>query len=82
MIVTAYIGHQQPTTPPTMHAYSLYKCSTTHKLMYFYYACLNYPVVSTLIKAIKLGTSEGGRVLLQSAYKDTLMSWWSSNRGT
>ncbi len=42
-------------TPPTAHAYSLYKCSTTHKLTHFYYACLNYPVVSTLIKAIKVG---------------------------
>jgi hypothetical protein len=43
------------TTPPTMHTYSLYECSTMHKLMHFYYACLNYPVVSTLIKAIKAG---------------------------
>ena len=29
------------TTPPTAHAHSLYKCSTTHKLTHFYYACLN-----------------------------------------
>ncbi len=43
------------TTPPTMHAYSLYECSTTHKLMHFYYGWLNYPVVSTLIKAINAG---------------------------
>jgi hypothetical protein len=43
------------TTPPTVHAYSLYECSTTHKLMHFYYGCLNYPVVSTLIKAINAG---------------------------
>ena len=43
------------TTPPTAHAYSLYECSIMHKLMYFYYTCLNYPVVSTLIKAIKAG---------------------------
>jgi hypothetical protein len=46
-------------TPPTAHAYSLYKCSTTHKLMHFYYACLNYPVVSTLIKAINAGYLRG-----------------------
>ena len=39
------------TTPPTKHAYSLYKCSTMHKLMHFYYPCLNYHIVSTLIKA-------------------------------
>ncbi len=43
------------TTLPIVHAYSLYECSTMHKLMHFYYTCLNYPVVSTLIKAIKAG---------------------------
>jgi hypothetical protein len=43
------------TTPPTAHAYSLKKCSTTHKFMHFFKACLNYPVLSTLIKAIKAG---------------------------
>jgi hypothetical protein len=43
------------TTPPTTHAYSLYECSTMHKLTHFYYACLNYPVISTLIKAINAG---------------------------
>jgi hypothetical protein len=47
------------TTPPTAHAYSLYKCSITHKLMHFYYACLNYPVLSTLIKDIKAGYLRG-----------------------
>jgi hypothetical protein len=41
------------TTPPTMHAYSLYQCSNTNKLTHFYYTCLNYPIVSTLIEAIK-----------------------------
>ncbi len=43
------------TTPPTAHAYSLYKCSTMHKLTHLYYTCLNYPVISTLIKAVKAG---------------------------
>ncbi len=43
------------TMPPTTHAYSLYVCSTTHKLTHFYFTCLNYPAVSTLIKAIKAG---------------------------
>ncbi len=43
------------TTPPTVYVYSLYKCSTMHKLTHFYYACLNYPVVSTLIKVFKAG---------------------------
>jgi hypothetical protein len=45
--------------PPTTHAYSLYECSVTHKLTHFYYACLNYPIVSTLIKAIKMGYLQG-----------------------
>ncbi len=43
------------TTPPTAHAYSLYECSTMHKPTHFYYACLNYPVLSMLIKAINVG---------------------------
>ncbi len=43
------------TTPSTVHAYILYECSTMHKLTHFYYTCLNYPVVSTLIKAINAG---------------------------
>jgi hypothetical protein len=47
------------TTPPTAHAYSLYKCSTAHKLTHFYYAFLNYPIVSTLIKAIETGYLRG-----------------------
>jgi hypothetical protein len=47
------------TTPPTAHAYSLYKCSTMHKLTHFYYTFLNYPVVSTLIKAINAGYLRG-----------------------
>jgi hypothetical protein len=47
------------TTPPTAPAYSLYECSITHKLTHFYYACLNYPIVSTLIKAIKAGYLQG-----------------------
>ncbi len=40
------------TMPPTAYTNSLYVCSNTHKLTHFYYACLNYPVVSALIKAI------------------------------
>jgi hypothetical protein len=47
------------TTPPTAHAYSLYKYFTMHKLTHFYYVWLNYPIVSTLIKAIKAGYLRG-----------------------
>jgi hypothetical protein len=47
------------TTPPTAWANSLYECSTTHKLTHFYYACLNFPVVSTLILALIAGYLKG-----------------------
>jgi hypothetical protein len=47
------------TTLPTAHAYSLYEWSTMHKLTHFYYTCLNYPVVSTFIKAINAGYLRG-----------------------
>ncbi len=42
-------------TPPTAWANGLYECSTTHKLTHFYYACLNFPVVLTLILALNTG---------------------------
>jgi hypothetical protein len=45
--------------PSTAVANSLYECSTTHKLIHFYYACLNFPVKSTLILAIKAGYLKG-----------------------
>ena len=38
---------------------SLYECSNTHKLTHFYYACLNFPVKSTLVLAIKAGYLKG-----------------------
>jgi hypothetical protein len=47
------------TIPPATYAYSLYECSTTYKLTHFYYACLDYLIVSTLIKAIKAGYLQG-----------------------
>jgi hypothetical protein len=47
------------TAPTTAHAYSLYEYSTMHKLTHFYYVCLNYPIVSTLIKTIKVGYLRG-----------------------
>ena len=41
------------------HANSLYECSNTHQLMHYYYACLNYPVPSTLLHAIDRGYFRG-----------------------
>jgi hypothetical protein len=70
------------TTPPTVHAYNLYECSTMHKLMHFYYACLNYPFVSTLIKAINAGYLQGWPGLTLTVYINTLTSQWNPNRGT
>jgi hypothetical protein len=59
----AFLPQEKPTieltTPPTAHAYSLYEYSTMHKFTYFYYACLIYPIVSTLIKAINVGYLRG-----------------------
>jgi hypothetical protein len=46
-------------TPPTSLANSLYECLTTHKLPHFYYACLNFVVVSTLILALNAGYLKG-----------------------
>jgi hypothetical protein len=46
-------------TPPTAWANSLYEFSTTHKLTHFFYACLNFPVVSTLILTLNAGYLKG-----------------------
>jgi hypothetical protein len=45
--------------PPTAWANSLYECSTTHKLTHVYYACFNFPIVSTLILALNAGYLKG-----------------------
>ncbi len=45
--------------PATAIANSLYECSNTHKLIHFYYACLNFPVKSTLLLTIKAGYLKG-----------------------
>jgi hypothetical protein len=57
-------GDPEPPTialvmPPTAWAKSLYECSTTQKLTHIYYACLNFPVVSTLILALNAGYLKG-----------------------
>jgi hypothetical protein len=46
-------------TSPTAWANSLYECSTNHKLTHFYYVCLNFPVVTTLILALNAGYLKG-----------------------
>jgi hypothetical protein len=38
--------------PTTTQANSLYKCSNTNQLINLYYACFNYPTISSLTKAI------------------------------
>jgi hypothetical protein len=50
--------------PPTAtvveaQANSLYECSNTHQLIHYYYACLNYPVPSSLLQAIDRGYFRG-----------------------
>ena len=48
---TPYKGSEQ--------ANSLFECSNTHQLMNYYYACLNYPVPSSLVQAIDRGYLKG-----------------------
>ena len=40
---------------------SLYKCSNTYQLIYYYCACLNYPVPSSLLQATDCGYFRGWR---------------------
>jgi hypothetical protein len=42
-----------------VEANSLYECDNTYQLINFYHATLNYPVVSTLVKAINKGYLKG-----------------------
>jgi hypothetical protein len=45
--------------PTTAHANSLYECSNTNQLLNVYFACFNYPTVSSLTKAIDCGYMKG-----------------------
>ncbi len=45
--------------PTTTHTNSLYECSNTNQLINFYYACFNYPTVSSHAKAIDCGYTKG-----------------------
>jgi hypothetical protein len=42
-----------------VEANSLYECDNTYQLINFYHVTLNYPVVSTLVKAIDNGYLKG-----------------------
>ncbi len=55
------IAMAAPTTDrvPEAQANSLYECSNTHQLIHYYYACLNYPVPSSLLQAIDRGYFRG-----------------------
>ena len=52
-----------PTTGEEAQANSLYECSNTYQLIHYYYACLNYPVPSSLLQAIDRGYFRGWRGL-------------------
>jgi hypothetical protein len=45
--------------PPTAWANSLYECSTTYCLTHFYYACLNFTIMPTLILTLNAGYLKG-----------------------
>ena len=57
------IAMSAPTTAKVTEAQanSLYECSNTHQLIYYYYACLNYPVPLSLLQAIDSGYFRGWR---------------------
>ena len=57
------IAMATPTTVDEAQANSLYECSNTHQLIHYYYACLNYPVPSSLLQAIDRGYFRGWRGL-------------------
>ncbi len=55
---TGHPANNMPIMPSKSNATlanSLYKCSNTGQLTNYYYACLNYPIKSTLTKAIGRG---------------------------
>ncbi len=55
---TRHLDKSMPIVPSESNitlANSLYECSNTDQLTNYYYACLNYPVKSTLTKAINRG---------------------------
>jgi hypothetical protein len=59
---TGHIANSMPILPSESNvtlANSLYECSNTGQLTNYYYACLNYPVKSTLAKAIDRGYLKG-----------------------
>ncbi len=59
---TGHLANSIPISPSksnTTLANSLYKCFNTGQLMNYYYACLNYPIKSTLTKGIKIGYLKG-----------------------
>jgi hypothetical protein len=49
----------KPTESNTTVANSLYECSNMGQLTNYYYACLNYPIKYTLIKAFNRGYLKG-----------------------
>ena len=57
------IAMATPTTSEKAQANSLYECSNTYQLIHYYYACLNYPVPSSLLQAIDRGYFRGWRGL-------------------
>ena len=60
-------------TPTTTHANSLYECSNTNQLIKSYYACFNYPNVSSLTKAINPGYMKGWQGLTSQQVKHPIV---------
>jgi hypothetical protein len=63
---TGHLANSMPIIPSesnTTLANSLYECSNMGQLTNYHYACLNYPIKSTLTKAINRGYLKGWRRL-------------------
>ncbi len=62
-----------------VEANGLYECNNTYQLMNYYHATLNYPVVSTLVKAIDKGCLKGVNDETEKGHMDQS---WQGKRST
>jgi hypothetical protein len=78
--LTGHLANSMPIVPSkskTNLANSLYKCSNTGQLTNYYYACLNYPIKSTLTKAIGKSYLKGRWVLTSQRTGVTSLPSWN-----
>jgi hypothetical protein len=90
---TGHLANSMPIVPPesnTTLANSLYECSNMGQLTNYYYVCLNYPVKSTLAKAIDRGylkgwwglTSQRTRCHISVSTESEMDTWINNAKGS